>query len=69
MDQYKGILGILTLLTIAYAMSNNRNKISFRTIYWGLSLQIIFAIFILKTPIGKPIFSYLLTLIQKTNQY
>ena len=46
MDQYKGILGILTLLTIAYAMSNNRNKISFRTIYWGLSLQIVFAVVI-----------------------
>ena len=59
MDQYKGILGILTLLAIAYAMSNNRNKISFRTIYWGLGLQLIFAVFILKTPIGKPIFSFL----------
>ena len=65
MDQYKGILGILTLLTIAYAMSNNRNKISFRTIYWGLSLQVVFAIFILKTPIGKPIFSYLDKIITK----
>ena len=59
MDQYKGILGILTLLAIAYAMSNNRNRISFRTIYWGLGLQFIFAVFILKTPIGKPIFSFL----------
>ena len=49
MDQYKGILGILTLLAIAYAMSNNRNRISFRTIYWGLGLQFIFAVFILKT--------------------
>ena len=59
MDQYKGILGILTLLAIAYAMSNNRNRINFRTIYWGLCLQFIFAVFILKTPIGKPVFSFL----------
>ena len=65
MDQYKGILGILTLLAIAYAMSNNRNKISFRTIYWGLGLQFIFAVFILKTPIGKPIFSFLDKIITK----
>ena len=57
MDKFQGILGILTLLAIAYAMSNNRNKINFRTVYWGLSLQVVFAIFILKTPIGKPIFS------------
>ena len=46
MDKYQGILGILTLLAIAYAMSNNRNKINFRTVYWGLSLQVMFAIFI-----------------------
>ena len=65
MYQYKGILGILTLLAIAYAMSNNRNRISFRTIYWGLGLQFIFAVFILKTPIGKPIFSFLDKIITK----
>ena len=59
MDQYKGILGVITLLGIAYAMSNNRTKINFRTVYWGLGLQLIFAVFILKTPIGKPIFSYI----------
>ena len=65
MDKYQGILGILTLLAIAYAISNNRNKINFRTVYWGLSLQVVFAIFILKTPIGKPIFSYLDKIITK----
>ena len=59
MNQYQGILGVLTLLAIAYGMSNNRTKINFRTVYWGLGLQFIFAVFILKTPIGKPIFSYL----------
>ena len=65
MDQYKGILGILTLLAIAYAMSNNRNRIIFITIYWGLGLQFIFAVFILKTPLGKPIFSFLDKIITK----
>ena len=65
MDQYKGILGILTLLTIAYAMSNNRGKISFKTVCWGLGLQLLFAVFILKTPIGKPIFSFLDKIITK----
>ena len=65
MDHYKGILGILTLLVIAFAISNNRNKINFRTIFWGLGLQFIFAVFILKTPIGKPIFSFLDKIITK----
>ena len=54
-----GLLGIIVLLTIAIAMSNNRKGINFRIIGWGLGLQLIFALFILKTPIGKPLFGFL----------
>ena len=57
MNQYQAILRVMTLFAIAYGMSNNRTKINFRTVYWGLGLQFIFAVFILKTPIVKPIFS------------
>ena len=52
-----GIIGIFTLLSIAYILSNNRKKINYRLVGWGLSIQIIFALLILKSPIGKPIFS------------
>ena len=52
-----GIIGIFTLLSIAYILSNNRQKINYRLVGWGLSIQIIFALLILKSPIGKPIFS------------
>tara|TARA_B100000953_G_scaffold298731_1_gene296284 strand:+ start:1 stop:1161 length:1161 start_codon:yes stop_codon:yes gene_type:complete len=38
-------------------MSNNRSAISKRTVLWGLGLQLFFALFILKTPIGQPFFS------------
>ena len=48
-----GILGIFTLLAIAYAISNNRKKINYRLVVWGLSIQIIFALIILKSPFGK----------------
>jgi len=60
-----GILGIIVLLGIAFAMSNNRRKIDYRIVFWGLGLQITFALFILKTPIGKPIFSFLDKVISK----
>jgi len=56
MERFTGILGILALLGIAYAMSNNRRKLNWRLILWGLSLQLLFALFILKTPIGQPFF-------------
>ena len=53
-----GILGIVVLLGIAFALSNNRKQVNYRIVGWGLGLQIIFALFILKTPIGKPIFGF-----------
>ena len=56
MERFTGILGILALLGIAFAMSNNRRKLNWRLIFWGLSLQLLFALFILKTPIGQPFF-------------
>ena len=56
MDQLIGVFGIFILLAIAMAMSNNRVSISWRLVFWGLSLQLTFAIIILKTPIGIPFF-------------
>ena len=56
MDQLIGVFGIFILLAIAMAMSNNRVAISWRLVFWGLSLQLTFAIIILKTPIGIPFF-------------
>ena len=60
-----GILGIFTLLAIAYAISNNRKKINYRLVAWGLSIQIIFALIILKSPFGKSLFKYLDEAIKK----
>jgi CNT family concentrative nucleoside transporter len=65
MNQLIGIIGIVVLLAIAYAISENRKEINYRTVLWGLGLQIIFAILILKTPIGRPIFSYVDKIISK----
>ena len=57
MNQFTGIIGIGVLLGIAYLLSENKKAINSRTIIWGLGLQFVFALLILKTPIGKPIFS------------
>jgi len=65
MERFIGILGILVLLAIALAMSNNRKAIPWRLVLWGLGLQLIFAIFILKTPIGQPFFGVIDTAINK----
>ena len=56
MERLIGIAGILVLLSIALAMSNNRKAISWQLVAWGLGIQILFAIIILKTPVGVPFF-------------
>ena len=65
MNQYTGIVGVFTLLGIAYLLSNNRHLIDKNIIFWGLGLQVSFAFIILKTPLGKSLFSYLNILIIK----
>ena len=65
MQRFTGIIGIVVLLGIAFAMSNNRRKLDFRLIFWGLSLQLLFALFILKTPIGQPFFGAVDIVIKK----
>jgi len=54
----QGIIGMIFLLGIAFILSNNRRQINYRIIVWGLSLQFIFGILILKTPLGKPLFGF-----------
>ena len=46
-------------MTIVYALSTNRRAIDRRTVAWGLSLQVIFALIVLKTSIGRQIFQTL----------
>lgn len=56
-----GLLGIILILGLAYAFSNNRKAISWQTIIGGLILQFGLALFILKTPWGQTLFSFLAT--------
>jgi CNT family concentrative nucleoside transporter len=56
MGRYTGILGLLTMLALAYAFSTNRRAIRVKTVAWGLSLQIAFAIFVLRIDFGRRAF-------------
>ncbi|SFC05671.1 concentrative nucleoside transporter, CNT family [Flexibacter flexilis DSM 6793] len=59
MEKFTGIIGIILILGIAFAMSNNRKAINYRLVGTGLAVQLVLAIFILKVPIGQQIFQYL----------
>jgi CNT family concentrative nucleoside transporter len=56
MGRFTGILGILTMLGLAYAFSTNRRAIRIKTVAWGLGLQFAFAIFVLRVPAGQKAF-------------
>jgi len=66
MERFTGLLGIVLILGIAFAMSNNRRAINYRTVGVGLLLQFGLAVFILKTEIGQRVFDYLGKLVNKT---
>ncbi len=56
MGRFTGILGLLTMLGLAYAFSTNRRAIRLKTVAWGLGLQVAFAIFVLKSDPGRTLF-------------
>jgi CNT family concentrative nucleoside transporter len=56
MGRFTGILGLLTMLTLAYTFSTNRRAIRGKTVAWGLGLQIAFAIFVLRVDFGRHMF-------------
>ena len=59
MERFIGIIGMVVLLAIAFALSNNKKAINYKTVGVGLALQIIFGIFIFKVPVGQKIFLWL----------
>jgi CNT family concentrative nucleoside transporter len=59
------LTGLIVILTIAYALSTNRRAIDRRTVAWGLSLQIVFALIVLKTSTGRLVFQKLAAVINR----
>src|SRR3954463_16438256 len=51
-----GVFGIVALVAIAIALSHNRRQIRWRVVAWGLTLQLLFAIFVLRIPAGQQLF-------------
>lgn len=62
--RFIGVLGILALLGVAWAMSRHRKSVRLRTVVWGIGLQILFAVIILRQDwwsfVGMTLFGLLL---------
>ena len=55
----QSLVGLLVILALAYSASTNKRSIDRRTVAWGLSLQILFALIVLKTTPGQELFQTL----------
>ena len=55
----QSLVGLLVILALAYSASTNKRSIDRRTVAWGLGLQILFALLVLKTTPGQELFQTL----------
>jgi CNT family concentrative nucleoside transporter len=53
LDRFTGVLGILAVLLAAYLGSTDRKHIRWRTVAWGLGLQLVFAFCVLRFSLGE----------------
>ena len=58
MDRFTGLLGILAVLLAAWLGSTDRKRIRWRTVAWGLGLQITFAFLVLRFDYGQRAMSW-----------
>lgn len=59
MGRFVGVLGIATMLSLAYLFSTDRKAIKLKTVLWGVGLQLTFAFFVLKFAKGRALFAFL----------
>ena len=58
MDRFTGLLGILAVLLAAWLGSTDRKRIRWRTVAWGLGLQLTFAFLVLRFDYGQRAMSW-----------
>src|SRR5437899_12215913 len=56
MGRFAGLLGLATMVGLAYLFSTDRKAIRLKTVLWGLGLQVSFAFFVLRFEIGRNTF-------------
>ena len=59
LPRVQALVGLALVFTIAYLSSSARRAIDWRTVGWGMTLQLVFALIVLKTTIGQRVFETL----------
>ena len=56
LSRVQPVAGLALILALAYCLSSARRAIDYRTVGWGLGLQFVFALIVLKTDAGRAVF-------------
>src|SRR5258708_34062817 len=65
MERLYSLVGLVLFLGIAYACSSDRKAIKARTVLWGLGLQFVLALFVLRTQWGQDLFTWIGALVTR----
>src|SRR6202140_1675664 len=57
MGRFTGLLGLVTMLALAFAFSTNRRAIRMKAVAWVLGLQFVLAVFVLRVQAGEWLFA------------
>lgn len=57
--RFISVLGMLVYVGISYAFSVHRKKVKWRPVLWGMGMQFVFALIILRTPQGFTVFKFI----------
>ena len=67
--KFISLLGWLVMIAAAWVISYNRKNFPWRTVIWGIGLQFLLALLILKTPWGGALFEFAGKVVQKLIQF
>ncbi len=59
MERAISVLGLFVFIGIAFALSNNKKAIKWRTVIWGVALQLILGVLVLRTHAGFVVFNWM----------
>jgi CNT family concentrative nucleoside transporter len=64
-DRLMGVVGVATMIGIAWLLSSDRKRINWRLVASGIGLQAVFGVIVLKTGAGRAVFAFVGDLITR----
>ena len=55
----RGVLGIAVLIGLAWVLSENRRRVEWKVVAWGIALQFLIALLMVKVPVCQQVLAQL----------